>query len=357
MQEMVKRESIEALAVHFTAGVAAGTLLLRLPGSPYLLSGGLLLVTASLLLTLLQTERLALVFPLFLLCGAFAALTDAFAGPGPLLAAWASAPAEKLRGLIDTIPFSYEETTPLLKAFLTGDRSGLSPATVQAFRGSGASHLLALSGLHMGILYLILSRLLWPLGNSLAIKHIRYWITLLAAGAFTVMTGASPSLVRAFLFIALRETAILLGRPRNPLRVLSSALLIQLVLSPSVLLSTGFQLSYLAMGGIFLLYPRLEAWYPKGLRFDPLRRIWQAAALSVSCQVFTGPLAWYRFHSFPQFFLLTNLLAMPLTTLLMGSAVATLTLRGLGCCPGLLVETTDILCRTLIRVLEIISSM
>jgi competence protein ComEC len=111
------------------------------------------------------------------------------------------------------------------------------------------------------------------------------------------------------------------------------------------------------MAGIFLLYPRLEAWYPAGPRIDPLRRIWQAAALSISCQVFTGPLAWYRFHTFPPYFLLTNLLALPLTTILMGTAVATLLLQGLGCCPGFLLHATDALARTLVWMLGIISSM
>ena len=357
MQEMVKRESIEALAVHFTAGVAAGTLLSRIPVSAYSLSGGLFLILASLLLAVLRTRRMGILFPAFLLCGAFCALTDAFAGPGPVLTRWASAPAEKLRGFIDTVPFPSEGTAPLLKAFLTGDRSGLSGETVRIFRGSGASHLLALSGLHMGILYLLLSRILWPLGNSPAVKRFRYGVTLLSAGLFTLMTGATPSIVRAFLFIALRETALLLGRPHPPLRVLSTALLIQLVISPSVLRSTGFQLSYLAMAGIFLLYPRLDAWYPRSHRFDPVRRIWQTAALSISCQVFTGPLAWIRFHTFPKYFLLTNLLAMPLTTLLMGTAVMTLALLALGCCPALLVQATDALCRTLIFILSTISTL
>ena len=354
---MAERENIGALAIHFTAGVAAGTLLLRLPGNPYLLSGGVLIVLASLLLIVLKTERPVLLFPAFLLCGAFCALNGAFAGPEPALARWAAVPADRLRGFIDSLPFPSETTAPILKAFLTGDRSGLPRETVQAFRGSGASHLLALSGLHIGILYLLLSKLLWPLGNSLAAKRLRYGLTLAAAGLFTLMTGASPSIVRAFLFIVLNETALLTGRPRNPLHILSTALLIQLVLSPGSISSIGFQLSYLAMAGIFLLYPHLDAWYPAGPRFDPMRRIWQAAALSISCQVFTGPLAWYRFHTFPTYFLITNLLAMPLTTFLMGTAVATLALCGIGCHPAFLIGLTDKLCNALLFVLETIASL
>ena len=359
MKEMAERESIEALAVHFTAGIAAGTLLLRLHADPVLLSSGLLLVLGTLVAFVLKTPRPGPFFAVFVLLGAFCAFTDAFPGAETttFLERWTSAWAERLRTFIDGIPFPSEGTAPLLRALLTGDRSGLSKGTVRVFRESGGAHLLALSGLHIGILYLILSRLLWPLGNSPRARRIRYALVVLSAGLFTLMTGASPSIVRAFLFIFLNETARLAGRPRDPVRVLCTALLIQLVITPSAIASVGFQLSYLAMAGIFLLYPVLESWYPKGPRIDPVRKIWQAAALSISCQVFTGPLAWLRFRTFPTYFILTNLLAMPCTTLLMGSAVATLVLRGLHCCPGFLVTATDALCSALVQILEIISSM
>ena len=356
---MAERAGIEALAVHFTAGVAAGALLLRLPADPVFLSSGLLLVLASLVVIVLKTERGHLLFPAFLLLGAFCAFTDAFPGADRVtfLERWTSAWAERLRAFIDGIPFPSEGTAPLLKALLTGDRSGLSQDTVRVFRESGGAHLLALSGLHIGILYLLLTRLLWPLGNSPRARRIRYTLIVLAAGLFTLMTGASPSIVRAFLFIFLNETARIACRPRNPLRILSTALLIQLVLTPSAITSTGFQLSYLAMAGIFLLFPILDGWYPKGPRFDPVRKVWEAAALSISCQVFTGPLSWFRFHTFPHYFLLTNLFALPLTTLLMGSAVTTLALQGIHCCPGFLVHVTDWLCQALVRILQVISSM
>jgi competence protein ComEC len=356
---MAERAGIEALAVHFTAGVAAGALLLRLPADPAILSTGLLLVLASLVVIVLKTERGGLLFPAFLLLGAFCAFADAFPGAdtATFLEQWTSAWADRLRHFIDGIPFPSAGTAPLLKALLTGDRSGLSQDTVRVFRESGGAHLLALSGLHIGILYLLLTRLLWPLGNSPRARRLRYALIVLAAGLFTLMTGASPSIVRAFLFIFLNETARIACRPRDPLRILSTALLIQLVLTPSAITSTGFQLSYLAMAGIFLLFPILEGWYPKGSRYDPVRKVWEAAALSISCQVFTGPLAWFRFHTFPTFFLLTNLFALPLTTLLMGSAVTTLVLQGIHCCPGFLLHATDWLCRTLVWILQVISSM
>ena len=81
------------------------------------------------------------------------------------------------------------------------------------------------------------------------------------------------------------------------------------------------------------------------------------AALSISCQVFTAPLAWLRFHTFPVYFLITNLLAIPLTTLLMGASVASIGLSAFGACPEFLITTTDGLCRLLLFVLEVIASM
>ena len=356
---MAGRESIEALAVHFTAGVAAGTLLLRLPANLSVLASGILFTLAALVIIFLKTNRPGLLFPAFLLLGAFCAFSEAFPGAETttFLERRTSAWADGLRGFIDSIPFPSEGTAPLLKALLTGDRSGLPRDTVRVFRESGGAHLLALSGLHIGILYLLLSKLLWPLGNSPRARRVRYVLVLLSAGLFTLMTGASPSIVRAYLFIFLTETARISGRSRDPIRILTTALLIQLVITPSSISSVGFQLSYLAMTGIFLLYPILEALYPKGLRFDPVRKIWQAAALSISCQAFTGPLAWFRFHTFPTYFLLTNLLAMPVTTLLMGSAVATLVFRSIGFRSALLIRATDALAGLLVRILETISSM
>ena len=117
---------IEALAIHFTAGVAAGALLLRLPASPYILSGSLLLVLASLVLVVLKAEQPRLLFPTFLLLGAFCTLADAFPGPDgeTFLERWASTLGKRMRAFIDGTPFPSEGTAPLLKAFLTGDRSG-----------------------------------------------------------------------------------------------------------------------------------------------------------------------------------------------------------------------------------------
>lgn len=360
---MERERSIEALSIFFTVGVAAGTAAAGLHSG---LSASLLL--ALIALPLLFRERLFLISPktatriilsLFLLLGMLCSVLASFPAPtesGPLTS-FARNAARELARFIDSIPFRHSGTAPLLTALLTGAREGLSPETTAVFRASGASHLLALSGLHMGILYLILDKGTTPFGKSRTANVLRFVLLLSGAGFFTLMTGASPSVVRAFLFIIIGETMRLLHRPRSGARVLCLALLVQLALDPSVIRSLGFQLSYLALAGIFLLYPLLESWYPGKGSWNPLRRIWQASALSISCQVFTGPLVWYRFHTFPHFFLLTNLLAIPLTTLLMGTAVVTLLTCAIGVDAAILIRLTDALCQALVSILDIIASL
>ena len=267
----------------------------------------------------------------------------------------------KLIGNIDSIPYPSVGTGPLVKALITGDRSGLGKETIVVFRTSGASHILALSGLHLGIIYLILNKLTAPLGNSPTARKIRFIILVVSSCFYAVMTGASPSIVRALLFIIIGETGKLLLRERNPVRVLVAALTIQLALKPEVISTTGFQLSYLAMLGISTVYPRILSLYPDagGIRgrLDPFRNVWKAASLSISCQLFTGPLVWLRFGAFPKYFLITNLIAMPLTSAVMVLSVATIALSFLGICPFALVQLNDLAVSILLGCLETISGL
>ena len=359
---MAEAKSIEALSLSFTIGALAGVTVSA--GQSWAVASALGLAAVPVLLQrkLLEwPERVSVsvLLSAFLLLGFCSAglASLPYAATSPLSAPWILEAGERLKAMIADIPFPSEGTAPLLTALLTGDRSLLARETVSAFRESGASHILALSGLHLGIIYVLFDRLTRVAGQTPLARGLRFGAIVLAAAFFTLMTGASPSLVRAFLFIVINEVLRLTGRPRKASRVLCLALLVQLVLDPSAIKSLGFQLSYLAMAGIFLLYPLLEAWYPPSPAWDPFRRIWKAAALSISCQLFTAPLAWWRFHSFPRHFLLTNLLALPLTTALMTTAVLTVVLWAIGLCPGVLINATDALCNWLQRALEIIATM
>ena len=356
------KRSVTEISLSFTAGVAIGAL--ASSGAEHwrilhILSGlGCAFVAACLAAYLsgsLKSDRLLL--PLYFIAGAMCFLTRAFTPSPPSPAAVAiQGYGKRFCDFIASIPFGDEGTAPLLEALLAGDRSDLPRSTVGIFRASGASHLLALSGLHIGIIYIIFKRLSMLAGNAPAVRIIRSVAIVAASLFYVVMTGASPSIIRAFLFITLNEAASLLGRKKSPAGILTGALLIQLAFDPLQIRAVGFQLSYSAIAGIVVIFPRVSAWYPPA-RFDPMKKIWDSAVLSISCQAFTAPLAWHYFHTFPRHFLITNLMAIPLTTALMGTALLTVVLTAAGICPALLVRATDFLCSTLVETLRIISLM
>lgn len=398
---MTETADIKPLALAFTFGAASGLLLSRISmHAAYISSATSLLVALALTIITSADRRQAEILLLFLTSGVFCAATSTLTSLGavagkPLFAGLAA----DFRSMISSIPFPHEGTAPLVNALLTGDRSSLDSSVMNSFRDSGASHILALSGLHLGIIYGILLKVTSIFGKHPTIKAVRSLIIISLCGIYTLATGASPSLVRAFLFILVNETARLTHRSNNPLRVYCAALFIQTTINPQVISSTGFQLSYLAMAGIFLLYPALKKWYPqeesagdmliekgagltesdglegvmidKGCRrarrcwtswmktivSDAPRKIWDAAALTISCQVFTGPLAWWKFGTFPKYFLLTNLLSLPLTSAVMLLSVSTSVLFAIGICPDFLISLTDSSASLLLFIMKVISSM
>lgn len=398
---MTETADIKPLALAFTFGAASGLLLSRISmHAAYISSATSLLVALTLTLITSADRRQAEILLLFLTAGVFCAATSTLTSLGavagkPLFAGLAA----DFRSMISSIPFPHEGTAPLVNALLTGDRSSLDDSVMNSFRDSGASHILALSGLHLGIIYGILLKVTSIFGKHPTVKAFRSLIIILLCEIYTLATGASPSLVRAFLFILVNETARLTHRSNNPLRVYCAALFIQTAINPQVISSTGFQLSYLAMAGIFLLYPALKKWYPQeeaagdmliekgagltesdgleGVMIDKdccrarrcwtswmktivsaaPRKIWDAAALTISCQVFTGPLAWWKFGTFPKYFLLTNLLSLPLTSAVMLLSVSTSVLFAIGICPDFLISLTDSSASLLLFIMKVISSM
>ena len=398
---MTETADIKPLALAFTFGAASGLLLSHISmHAAYISSATSLLAALTLTLITSADRRQAEILLLFLTAGVFCAATSTLTSLGavagkPLFAGLAA----DFRSMISSIPFPHEGTAPLVNALLTGDRSSLDDSVMNSFRNSGASHILALSGLHLGIIYGILLKVTSIFGKHPTVKAARSLIIISLCGIYTLATGASPSLVRAFLFILVNETARLTHRSNNPLRVYCAALFIQTAIDPQVISSTGFQLSYLAMAGIFLLYPALKKWYPQeeaagdmliengagltesdgleGVMIDKgccrarhywtswmktimsaaPRKIWDAAALTISCQVFTGPLAWWKFGTFPKYFLLTNLLSLPLTSAVMLLSVSTSVLFAIGICPDFLITLTDSSASLLLFIMKVISSM
>lgn len=250
----------------------------------------------------------------------------------------------KFVAYIDTLPC---ETKYLIKAFLQGDKSDISPEIKQAFKAAGVTHLLALSGMHMGVIYIIFNTLI-----PKSLKYIRYVTIVSLSFFFTLMVGAGPSITRAFLFILIRETALIVKWRLSLIQVLAIALMIQLSITPTEIEAFGFQLSYISVFGIAVIYPHLDKWYD-GIGF--IKAIWQALAISISTQILVAPIIWYRYHSFPVYFLVANLFAVPATSMYIGISIFVIFSSFLGINISFMYTILDLLGNTLLEFLKIIS--
>ena len=264
---------------------------------------------------------------------------------------------QALQTAIDSIPFKDRDMNALLKALLSGDRSDLTSSITEAFRTAGGSHILALSGLHLGIIYAITDRISSVFGNSPKSRVHRSVFKIGLCTSYSLATGASASIIRALLFIILRETGIVLGRPVTLKDLIRKCLLIHLIISPHSILEVGFQLSYAAIAGIAWIYPHLKSLWPEGESWPIMKKTWDSASLTISCQLTTAPLAWLYFNTFPTYFLLTNLLALPLTGILIPISILTVALNAAGLCPAILTEACEKTASCLIHILTTISLM
>ena len=291
-----------------------------------------------LLLSLLMASAALTFRKMFLMMAALAALGAASvqisrmppqARPSALSVAAADAKQHCSEYLEEILPPCSEETG-VFKAMAVGDKSALDRELKESYRSSGAMHLLALSGLHVGTIYGIVTLLMGFAGGSLFVRHARSVFTLVFLWMFAIMTGLSPSIFRAVLMITFYELSGLLGTDRDGPTALASSALIILFLQPEAPRDISFQLSYSALIGIFVIYPRLSPLLK--IKEGPvifsraagrlLKYIWEAVCLSISCQATCGMLAYLHFGTFPRYFMITNLIAIPLATLVMYAIVA-----------------------------------
>ncbi len=207
-------------------------------------------------------------------------------------------------------------------AMLLGVRSHLSPELQQAFSGAGAMHILCVSGLHVGIIFMLLN---YFLGFFDYIKRgplFRSIIIIASIWAYAMITGLSPSVVRAatmFSFISIGQN---IGRHVNTYNSLAASAFVLLAFNPYLILDLGFQLSYSAVIAIVALQkPLQDLWTP---RWKLLFKIWQLTTVSIAAQIGTAPLAMYYFHSFPNYFLLTNLIVIPAAFVIFISGITVL---------------------------------
>ncbi len=227
-----------------------------------------------------------------------------------------------------------EEEVGVIRAILLGDRNELDPEVYGQYRDAGAAHILAVSGLHLGILLLLIRFFLKPLASLRYGKTLAAVLSIALIWAYAVFTGLSPSVVRAAAMFSFLSCALYLNRPSNTLNILALSMLAILLIEPRFLFRVGFQLSYAAVLAIAWVYPvLLRAWYPRN-RF--LKKLWKLTAVSLAAQLGVMPLCLYYFHQFPGLFLLSALLLVPALGLLIGAGIPVAILSSLNKVPEIL---------------------
>lgn len=211
--------------------------------------------------------------------------------------------------LIDFIPD--KQALAIAKALLLGIKDGLDQELKQAFSAAGAMHILAVSGLHVGILFLVFSGLFSFLRKQgiKAGKPIFIVMVLSCLWLYALLAGASASVLRATVMFSLVLITKELSRHHNIYNTLSIAALVLLLYDPFLLFSVGFQLSFLAVIGIVYLQPGIKSLLQVEGRF--LGYLWEITAVSIAAQLATFPLGVLYFHQFPNLFLLANLFVIP----------------------------------------------
>jgi len=207
----------------------------------------------------------------------------------------------------------------ILAAMTLGDKSAVSREQKEQFSVAGTSHLLALSGLHLGIIYMLLSFLFrsrrWQLVNQLLI--------ITSIWSFVLLVGMPLSVVRAAVMITVYVFVSLLNRSKTPINTLALAAIIILIANPYALFDIGFQLSFAAVLSILLFTPLMTMWKAgNGL----LRYLIAPTYVSIAAQIGTAPLVAYYFGRFSVWFLLANYLSIPLATIILYTMLLTLLL-------------------------------
>ena len=202
----------------------------------------------------------------------------------------------------------------LAEALLIGYKDDLDRTLVQSYSNTGVVHVIAISGLHLGLIYWLLLNLFKPLGKRKNLKWLKPFFIIAGLWLFSLLAGAQASVIRStvmFTCIALAETVT---RKTSIYNTLAFSAFLLLCYNPYWLWDVGFQLSYIAVLSIVIFMQPIYNWFyckNKALDF-----IWKLTAVSLAAQILTVPVSIYHFHQFPSSFLFTNFLAVPLSSII-----------------------------------------
>jgi competence protein ComEC len=201
------------------------------------------------------------------------------------------------------------------QALLYGYDDDIDADLMKAYSNTGTLHVLAVSGMHVGIIFWIISKLLLFLDKKRSGQLIKAIISLVLLWAYSLLCGFSPSILRATVMFSFMIIGKLKKRDVNIYNTLATSAFVILVFDTNIIANVGFQLSYLAVLGIVTFQKRIYDWYTPTYWITD--QIWTIIAVSIAAQVATFPVGFLYFHQFPFCFLFSNLIIIPLTTIIL----------------------------------------
>ena len=240
------------------------------------------------------------------------------------------------------------ETVATIEALLMGERQYLDRELYDAYKDAGAVHILAVSGLHIGILLMLLRFVSQPLRRLPKGDLLQWVVILITLWLYALFTGLSPSVVRAVTLFSFISYAWVINRPTNMYNTLAlSFFFVLLAIRPAYLFQAGFQMSYAAVLAIVWLYPKISSWWKPKIII--LKRMWDLIAVSLAAQLGVLPISLFYFHQFPGLFFLSNLMILPFLTLILGFGILLIVLTLLDWHWDYLINGFDILIQTMNR--------
>nr|WP_199082459.1 ComEC/Rec2 family competence protein [Pedobacter sp. ASV19] len=198
---------------------------------------------------------------------------------------------------------------------ILGYRSDLSPETLGAYAKTGTIHALSVSGMHVGIIYLVLNWILFFLNRTSPLLFLKALFIILLIWFYALITGLSPSVLRSAIMITVLILSKTLRKKTNSYNILGFSAFCILLYEPFLLFDIGFQLSYLSVFGLIWLQPKICKWF--SFKSIWMNKFWSILAMSLAAQFTTFPLSTYYFHQFPVYFLFSNLFIMIPAALMM----------------------------------------
>lgn len=210
----------------------------------------------------------------------------------------------------------------VITAILLGNDDTMDADLKAGYSAAGVSHILCVSGMHVGIIFMIINFLLKPLDYSRRLRFLKSLLLVAAVWFYATLTGLAPSVQRSATMFTFMTVGALLRRNVNVFHSLFASMFFLLLVNPLLIFEIGFEMSYLAVFGIVIFQPRLAAlWVPK-TRVG--RYFWELLCVSVAAQLATFPLSVFYFGQFPNYFLLSNLSVMSLSFVVVVTGVVLL---------------------------------